>query len=82
MLLEPQWATPMRDHAPLRIREITVPPDIGSAAPARYSRASSPGRPICEAADMNEPVPFEFFAGIYLHGTKAQLPPGELLLPA
>ncbi|WP_114854186.1 NAD(+)--rifampin ADP-ribosyltransferase [Brachybacterium sp. YJGR34] len=32
---------------------------------------------------MTEPVPFEVFAeGVYLHGTKAELAPGELLRPA
>lgn len=32
---------------------------------------------------MTEPVPFEVFEeGVFLHGTKAQLAPGELLTPA
>lgn len=32
---------------------------------------------------MTEPVPFEVFEeGVYLHGTKAQLAPGEVLSPA
>lgn len=32
---------------------------------------------------MGEPVPFEVYGeGVYLHGTKAVLAPGELLLPA
>ena len=32
---------------------------------------------------MTEPVPFEVYEeGVYLHGTKAMLAPGELLLPA
>lgn len=32
---------------------------------------------------MTEPVPFEVFSeGVYLHGTKAVLAPGELLTPA
>jgi rifampin ADP-ribosylating transferase len=31
---------------------------------------------------MSEPVPFEVFeAGVYLHGTKADLAPGEMVVP-
>ena len=43
-----------------------------------------PGEGPAESKDaMTEPVPFEVYEeGVYLHGTKAMLAPGELLLPA
>lgn len=43
-----------------------------------------PGEGPTESEDaMSEPVPFEVYEeGVYLHGTRAVLAPGELLTPA
>lgn len=39
--------------------------------------------PVESEGAMTEPVPFEVFdEGVYLHGTKAVLAPGEMLTPA
>src|SRR5690348_2965540 len=37
---------------------------------------------VTEVSDRREPVPFEVYeAGVYLHGTKAHLAEGDMLVP-
>src|SRR5699024_579301 len=53
-----------------------------SGACARMD-AGRAGGPAVSEETMTEPVPFEVFAeGVFLHGTRAVLEPGDLLLPA
>src|SRR5699024_10724817 len=47
-----------------------------------WAPAGQGARPVREAT-MTEPVPFEVYEeGVYLHGTRAVLQPGDLLTPA
>jgi rifampin ADP-ribosylating transferase len=54
----------------------------GASHPALVDASAAPGTTVDGVDDLTEPVPFEVYeAGAYLHGTKATLGVGALLVP-